>query len=206
MPAAPPDPPIFHITHVNNLASIVGEGGLWSDAQRIARNLTATNIGHLHIKQRRLSRPVTTRAGGKLGEYVPFNFCPRSVMLYVVAKGHDDYRGGQAGILHLVSRVSVATKLGRPWAFSDRHAELAHALHFDDLAQLGEVPWHVMAQAYWTAVREERQAEFLVHEFFPWTAVVEIGAMTQETAECAQAVFAAKSHQPLVAVRREWYY
>lgn len=63
-----------------------------------------------------------------------------------------------------------------------------------------------MAQAYWTAVREERQAEFLVHEFFPWTAVVEIGAMTQETAECAQAVFAAKSHQPLVAVRRECYY
>jgi len=85
-----PDPPIFHITHVDNLPGILREGGLWSDAQRIARNVVSTNIGHLHIKQRRLNRAVTTRSGGKLGDYVPFNFCPRSVMLYAVNRGHQD--------------------------------------------------------------------------------------------------------------------
>jgi hypothetical protein len=28
---------------------------------------------------------------------------------------------------------------------------------------------------HWTHVEEERQAEFLVHDFFPWTAVEAVG-------------------------------
>ena len=52
----PSDPRIFHITHANNLAGILREGGLWCDRQRIARQLGNTNIGHAHIKQRRLTR------------------------------------------------------------------------------------------------------------------------------------------------------
>lgn len=200
------DPRIFHITHVDNLAGILREGGLWCDAQCIARDLAPTNIGHRHIKRRRLERAVTTRAGGKLGDYVPFNFCPRSVMLYAVSRGHDDYRGGQAEIVHLVSRVTTAIHQGRPWAFTDRHAELAHALYFDDLADLGEVPWHVMDVKYWPQVREERQAEFLVHDFFPWTAVEAVGVWGQATSTKVHQAMRAASHRPPVSVEREWYY
>lgn len=89
---------IYHITHADNLAQIVLEGRLWCDAQRIARGLANTNIGYSHIKARRMRHPVTVAAGGTLGEYVPFNFCPRSVMLYVVAQGHENYREGQRAI------------------------------------------------------------------------------------------------------------
>jgi len=190
---------------VDNLPGILLEGGLWSDAQRITRNLASTNIGHLHIKQRRLQHPVTTPAGGKLGDYVPFNFCPRSVMLYVVGRGHADYGGGQADIVHLVSRVSIATNLGRPWAFTDRHAELAHALHYD-LAHLDEVPWHVMDEQYWSAVKEERQAEFLVHDFFPWSAVIEVACMTAAIEQRVGLAIPATQHHPAVSVHRQWYY
>jgi hypothetical protein len=202
----PADPPIFHITHVANLASILREGGLWCDAQRITRGLGHTNIGHLHIKQRRLSRPVRTRTGGTLGDYVPFNFCPRSVMLYVVHRGHQDYNGGQENIVHLVSSVQLAVGLGTPWAFTDRHAELAHALHFDDLHKLDEVPWHVMGLPYWSEVREERQAEFLVHQFFPWTAVAGIAVMTPATAARVQQIIGVAAHRPPVTIEPGWYY
>jgi ssDNA thymidine ADP-ribosyltransferase, DarT len=109
----PQDPSIFHITHVENLVGILREGGLWSDAQRIARTLVTTNIGYTHIKNRRLSRPVPTSGGGMLGDYVPFNFCPRSVMLLAVHGGHQDYGGGQEAVVHLVSCVSRATVVGR---------------------------------------------------------------------------------------------
>ena len=206
MPQVPANPPIFHITHVDNLAGILREGGLWSDAQRNARHLATTNIGHRHIKQRRMNRPVMTTAGGTLGDYVPFNFCPRSVMLYPISRGHDDYRGGQGQIVHLVSDVQTAVALGRPWAFTDRHAELAHALHYDDLSRLDEVPWHVMGETYWSQVKEERQAEFLVYEFFPWTAVREVVAMTVESAKRAQTTIGGSSHHPPVTTRRDWYY
>jgi hypothetical protein len=202
----PPDPLIFHITHMENMPGILREGGLWCDRQRIARQLGNTNIGHAHIKQRRLSRAVTTTAGGTLGDYVPFNFCPRSVMLYSVHRGHQDYKGGQESVVHLVSTVSRATALGRPWAFTDRHAELAHALHFDDLTRLSEVPWHVMADQYWSTVKEERQAEFLVHDFFPWPAIAQVMVMTPAAAQLAQAALGAAQHRPPVAIRPDWYY
>lgn len=204
--AVPSDPLIFHITHVDNLPGILREGGLWCDRQRIARRLGNTNIGLAHIKGRRLTRAVTTRAGGTLGDYVPFNFCARSVMLFAVHKGHRDYADGQEDVIHLVSTVGRAIALGRAWAFTDRHAELAHALHFDDLAKLSEVQWNVMGEQYWSAVKEERQAEFLVHEFFPWTAIVEIAVMTPEAARRVQTALAATHHRPAVAIRREWYY
>lgn len=203
---APEDPPIFHITHVDNLPGILREGGLWCDTERIARGLSSMNIGHLHIKRRRLSRPVVARAGGTLGDYVPFNFCPRSVMLYAVHRGHQDYHAGQQSVLHLVSSVRRAAALGRGWAFTDRHAELEHALYFDDLGKLNEVPWPVMGLKYWTDKKEERQAEFLVREFFPWTAVSAVVAMTPAAAEQAQRSLHAAAHRPPVATKPEWYY
>ncbi len=204
-----PDPPIFHITHVDNLAGVLAEGGLWCDRQRIERGLGSTNIGHRHIKNRRLQRAVPTKDDTTLGDYVPFNFCPRSVMLYAIHKGHRDFVGGQEHIVHLVSAVSSATSLGRAWAFTDRHAELAHALYFDDLARLDEVAWHAMAKRYWAEVREERQAEFLVHEFFPWTAIREIATYGAAVAERVRATLqgpTCSTHAPTVSVRPEWYY
>lgn len=198
--------PIYHITHVRNLPGILREGGLWCDSQRIARGLATTNIGHRHIKGRRLQCPVRTKAGGMLGDYVPFNFCPRSVMLYVVGRGHQDYPGGQEGIVHLVSSIERAISTDRPWAFTDRHAELAHALHFDDLSRLNEVPWHVMNQQYWTDVREERQAEFLVYEYFPWTAVLEVATMSAATKAQVQTALLGAPHTPSVTIKPEWYY
>ena len=206
MTTPPQDPPIFHITHVENLVGILREGGLWSDAQRIARKLVTTNIGYTHIKNRRLSRPVPTRGGGMLGDYVPFNFCARSVMLLAVHGGHQDYAGGQDAVIHLVSCVSRAIAPGRPWAFTDRHAELAHALFYDDPQDLSEVRWDVMPLQWWGQVKEERQAEFLVHEFFPWTCVTEIAAATDASAQRAQQILVGANYQPPVIVRRDWYY
>lgn len=50
---------ISHITHFDNLDSILSQGCLWSDAKRIELGLINQNIGYRHIKQRRLVRPVS---------------------------------------------------------------------------------------------------------------------------------------------------
>jgi hypothetical protein len=36
---------IYHITHVENLVSIIRDGGLWSDAERDRRGLVHENVG-----------------------------------------------------------------------------------------------------------------------------------------------------------------
>lgn len=202
----PDDPWIYHITHVTNLAGMVADGGLWSDAGQRSRRPESVNIGYRHIKDRRMQRLVTAGGRGKLGEYVPFYFCPRSVMLYVISRGSSDYSGREREIVHLVSRMSVATQ-GTQWAFSDRHAEVAHAEHFDDRAHLDKIQWTAVEASYWQAVKEEKQAEFLVKDFFPWHMVRFIGVRDAEILKQVQDLLASGAGTaPPVELRPQWYY
>ena len=100
----PAQPKLYHITHVDNLPDILAAGGLWSDAAMIAQGGPTASIGMSNIKQRRLGLPVKCHPGDHVGDYVPFYFCPRSIMLYLIyCANHLDmtYKGGQTAILHL---------------------------------------------------------------------------------------------------------
>jgi hypothetical protein len=58
-------------------------GVLRSDANRIELGLECDVVGMSHIKRRRLQEiEVSCHAGNTRRRYVPFYFCPRSVMLY----------------------------------------------------------------------------------------------------------------------------
>ena len=80
-------PAIYHITHADNLVSILESGGLWSDAQVAKKSLPCVGIAHEHLKARRARRRVVNTqgeavaAGGTLSAYVPFYFANRSPML-----------------------------------------------------------------------------------------------------------------------------
>jgi hypothetical protein len=201
--------PIFHISHISNLAGIVGAGCLWSDARRRRHKFACTNVGHEHIKLRRMQRPVPVVAGGMLGEYVPVNFCPRSVMLYVISRnGVAGYSGGQMPVVHLVSSIETAVAVGHPWAFTDIHAKLAYARYFDNLAHLDEIDWSVMPLRDWRGEerKKRRQAEFLVHDWFPWHCVERIGVYNPAMAAQVEQICSAAAHRPVVEVRTQWYY
>lgn len=202
----PEDPWIYHITHVTNLSGMLADGGLWSDAGQRARRPESVNIGYRHIKDRRMRRPVTAGGGGMLGEYVPFYFCPRSVMLYVISRGSSDYGGREREIVHLVSRMSIAIR-GARWAFSDRHAEVGHAEHFDDRADLDRIQWPAVNAHYWQACKEEKQAEFLIKDFFPWDRVLGIGVRDAEIREQVNTLLASGAGRaPAVELHPSWYY
>ncbi len=85
MGRVPDQPKIYHITHWRNMPQILADGGLWSDAERIARGLECQIVGMSDIKRRRLEElKVDCHPGTKVGQYVPFYFCPRSIMLYIL--------------------------------------------------------------------------------------------------------------------------
>jgi hypothetical protein len=114
--SVPAHPKVFHITHVRNLRNIVKAGVLWSDAKRVEMGLSCNVVGMSHIKQRRLQEiEVRCHAGTHVGEYVPFYFCPRSIMLYILHRGNHpdlDYNEGQQPIVHL-RRRPCGRKVGR---------------------------------------------------------------------------------------------
>jgi hypothetical protein len=190
------DRPIYHITHVGNLPSILNSGRLWCDAQCRQRGCTANDVGYSHIKDRRMRRQVSVHPGTTLGQFVPFNFCSRSVMLYVLHKGHDGYRGGQNEILHLVSTVGRAIDCGRRWAFTDRHADLGYAEYFNQLDKEGEVDWLVMPLQYWSND----------NDWFPWGAIAEIGVIDAAMQARVEECLADSDHRPTVRVKPGWYY
>ena len=172
------NPDVFHITHINNLASIIQQGGLWSDAECISRNLTNQNIGYSHIKERRLNHPVAVANRGSIGHYVPFDFCPRSVMLYVVGRGHQNYNGGQDEIVHLVTDIAAVRKVNQSCFFTDIHADLNYSEQIDDFNRLDELPWEAINADYWSALKEQKQAEFLAFQSVPWTVVKKVGVIS----------------------------
>lgn len=197
---------VSHITHVDNLFGIISEGCLWSDANRIQRQFNSENIGYSHIKQRRLQHPVTVSAGGTIGEYVPFNFCPRSVMLYVIHQGHDDYHGGQEQIVHLISDIDTIIAVNPHCFFTDIHADLAFAEQIDDFSRLNELDAKKIHAKYWQEFKEEKQAEFLAYNSVPWKCIRQIGVKTPELADRVSQLTATSDHKPEILVKPEWYY
>lgn len=202
--------PVFHITHVENLPSIIQDDCLWCDHEQRNRGARQQKIGYEHIKERRLKHPVGVAKRGTLGNYVPFYFAPRSVMLYVIHKGHENYKGGQELILHLVSSVTTIANYNSACFFTDRHADLGYAQQVDDLARLDSiVDFHAMKEKYWGSnheIKEKRQAEFLVHNSCPWSAIEAIGVHNSEIASKVQKALENAKHKPQIIIRPTWYY
>ena len=124
----PMQPKVYHIVHVDKLASIVADGWLWCDAETTRQNSPGTSIGMPHIKQRRLGLALKSHPDLHVGQCVPFYFCPRSVMLHRISVRNSDltYRGGQAPIVHLEAdlrqTVAWAGANRRRWAFTTSNA------------------------------------------------------------------------------------
>ena len=212
----PPNPTwIYHITHVSNLASILNDGGLLSDAEMIERGGPEVAVGMSEIKKHRLEYQVKCHEGDTVGEYVPFYFCPRSIMLYLLYMGNHpglSYHGGQGPIVHLQANAETvaawATGVGSRWAFSLANAGAAYAPFRCDMTQLGEIDWpSVRANDFRdSTVKEGKQAEFLVKRFVPWELVEHIGVRSAKVEAEVLSAMADAAHQPLVDVRPQWYF
>ena len=209
----PAAPKIYHIVHVDRLASIVADGALWCDAELQERPRTGTTIGMSDIKQRRLTSRLTSHPDIHVGDCVPFYFCPRSVMLFRIHKNNDsglDYRGGQDSIVHLEADLHEARTWAeqheRRWAFTLSNAGSRYFQDRRNLAQLDEIGWDAIHARYWHDCKEEKQAEFLMEQSFPWALVRRVGVLSRPIHDQARNVVKEACHRPAVELKREWYY
>ncbi len=185
MSPMPKNPKIYHITHVNNLEGILERGGLLSDARMIREGGPAQAVGMSKIKRRRLEEiEVTCHPGTKVGEYVPFYYSPRSIMLYILhRRDHQEvnYAGGQEPIIHLEADLNSAVEWakggGVRWALSFSNAG-AYLVEFGcNQSDFHRLDWSaIFARDFRDRdVKERKQAEFLVHGFFPFELISRIG-------------------------------
>lgn len=181
---------------------------------------SGTTIGMNNIKQRRLERnQLTSHPGLKVGDCVPFYFCPRSIMLYLISQAnHPDlcYRGGQSPIVHLEadlhSTVAWANRHGRRWAFSLSNAGSFYFEDRADLVDLKDIHWEAIEARKWAGpgvdpiLKEGKQAEFLVETSFPWQLVERIGVFSRSVFQQVAQVLGGHHHRPVLEIQRDWYY
>lgn len=204
---------IYHITHIDNLESILSEGGLLAYNVMLETQTNYTNIAYENIQDRRATTDVPCGGGGVLHDYVPFYFAPRSPMLYTISRGNvENYTQGQAAVIHLVSSIENIEAEDLCFVFTDGHAVMTFTDFFDELNYLGAIDWNVMQSRYWNDTNEDndrkrrRQAEFLVRSFFPWQLITEIGVMNYRIKTQVENILQNFTHKPSVIVRNNWYY
>jgi len=216
----PAQPKIYHIVHIDRLSSIIADRCLWCDAEIIRREPPGTTIGMNSIKQRRLTElKLTSHPALHVGDCVPFYFCPRSIMLYLIYQANHQelvYRGGQGPIVHMEAdlRASVAwaQQNNRRWAFTLSNAGARYFEDRGDLAQLSEIDWEAVQTNRWsgngiaTSVKEGKQAEFLMENHFPWHLIERVGVFSRKIYDQVVSALPLDEHQPQVVIKPEWYY
>lgn len=204
--------PVFHFTHRDNLALILRAGGLHCDARMAAQGGHA-NVGDLNIKQRRARRAVPVAALGVVADYVPFYYAPRSPMLYSISCNNvPDCPHPQSELAYLVTSTDALFE-GHTCCFTDRNAVLAHARFSDQQTQLATlIDWPLMAARIWRDTpedlsrKERRMAEFLVHQFVPWSQVSGVAVYDAQNMRYVQNVLAGQPYAPPVSIQRDWYF
>jgi ssDNA thymidine ADP-ribosyltransferase, DarT len=179
------------------------------------RRQGGTVIGMDSIKSRRLALPVTRHPGTNVGDSVPFYFCPRSIMLYVIHCANNlqlAYKRGQNPIIHLEADLKTVVNQvednERLWAFSLSNAGAYYTQFHSGLDRLGEINWDaVIATGFWSAdIKEGKQAEFLVNPSFPWHLIERIGVHSQEMVSRVSQAMKTSDHRPRIEIMRNWYF
>jgi hypothetical protein len=166
--------------------------------------------------------PPTEDSSVNVGDCVPFYFSPRSIMLFKLHRPDTPeitYRGGQGPIVHLEADlgtvVAWANQQQRCWAFSLSNAGAFYTQFRNSQNDLHHIDWDAVASNNFSAgsytpsgnqVKEGKQAEFLLHNDFPWSLVQRIGVASQSIAIQAQAAIANAAHSPQISVQPSWYF
>ncbi|MDI9407930.1 MAG: DUF4433 domain-containing protein [Candidatus Pacebacteria bacterium] len=196
---------LYHIVHIDRLASIIDRGGLFSD--RIVRrdDLTGTNIGNSNIKNARLDRKIEDKHSLTVGDCVPFYFAPRSVMLYVIKA-----TGGQEQVIHLEFEYQTILEYleisNKRKFYTCTNARANYTEFHQDFGTLSRLNWNAINAKNWTGCKEEKQAEFLVETMVPWQLVKVIGVQNSQVFDQVKKQLEVIPYKPEVKLKPDWYY
>jgi hypothetical protein len=136
-------------------------------------------------------------------------------MLYLLhQENHPDlsYRGGQRLLVHLEADLYTVVQWAESnncrWAFSKSNAGARYTRFFNNLAQLDEINWEAVAARDFRpmAIKEGKQAEFLLFDVCPWQLIERIGVIDAQTEQRVAAMLRQTGHRPIVSIQSGWYY
>lgn len=198
---------LFHITDISNLPAILNADGLLSDVA-LAKSARSV-IGYEHIKQRRMTQyRVPCCSNRFVGEFVPFYYCFRSPMLYLINQGKTGKPlGYQHNIVHLQTSIGRVTKDCSTWAISDGNAGAGYTSFYNELSALDQLDWGIIHSNNWSGDRKNmKQAEFLAADFLPWESIETVGCFNSQAVSRVAESISNSTHKPQLLSKPDWYY
>jgi len=185
---------VFHITHLDNLSSILTRG-LLSKQSMDREGLPYRDISLVTAQQRRRQRTVRASKRGEsldgfdreLHEMVPFYFNPRNAMLYLRQK-----EGLALGVIEVP--VEAICDGNRLLAFSNGNMASSTSTSSCTFDELPRVPWTDVNARSWNDPDYERKAdlrhrtcaEFLVTPSIPEDLITKIHVADVRAAQAAR--------------------
>jgi len=182
----------FRITHRDNLNHVLRHGLVNKHHENADKNFVA--IGNFEIIDVRSGTEAGLPGYGNIGEYVPFYFTPRSIMLYNIVTGYyapKVPKRSKDEIIVIRCRIEDLVK-GSQWFFTDGQANDGETTHYNDLKHLAQIDWECIQHGDFSKSdgdydRQRRyQAEFLVHDSVPVEHIESICVYSQEMKNWAE--------------------
>jgi hypothetical protein len=177
------------------------------------RSESWVNIGNQELIDKRQKHCVLMPPGGTLNDYVPFYFTPFSVMLKNIHSG----RGGvkqrsNDEIVILVSSIHKVNSAGLDFLFTDSHAYYQWTSFYKDIKDLDQIDWPLLQSRDFKrdaddpAKFERYQAEALIHNACPMSALLGVICYNDATQQTVQKMLQSHNLDLQVHVRPGWYF
>lgn len=195
----------YRITHIQNLPQILTNGLVNKHHANAGTEYVA--IGNPEIIDVRSNSKVKLNGYGYIGDYVPFYFTPKSIMLFNILTGYwhpTVPKRHREEIIVIRCLIDELVKLSR-WFFTDGQANVRDTTdHYNDLECLNKIDWANIQNSNFSKSdgdydRPRRyQAEFLVHQEVPVKSIESINVYNSNTAHAVDVIL--KKHFSTLAV------
>jgi hypothetical protein len=170
-------------------------------------------IGNHDLISKRDKHPVVPPPSGTLSDYIPFYFTPFSPMMYNIKTGWGGIRQrNNDEIVIMVSSLRTLQTNKIPFLFTDRHAYLAAAQFYSDLARLDQIDWDMLQRRDFRndpddpSKKERYQAEALVHKHLSVDALSGLVCYSDDVLKSLNAVLAERKLAMKVVKKPDWYF
>lgn len=198
---------------MDNVADIL-ENGLCTKHHPYACD-NYVSIGNTEIIDTRDSTPVKIPGYGNIGDYIPFYFTPRSMMLLNIVTGIRQPVVRKRNKDELIVIRCLIEKLAEldQFFFSDGQANVTSiSEHYNDLGDLDEIDWPIIHRSDFKKDLDDPdkqrryQAEFLVHYHVPVTHIESIHVYTEKAAKIVKIELAKTEHLLPIKVTKEYFF
>ena len=177
-------------------------------------NSDYVHIGNPEIIDVRSITPVKIANHGMIGDYVPFYFTPKSIMLYNIITGYWHPlvpRRNRNEILIIRCLISDLATFPQ-WFFTDGQANAIISNHYNDLSDLDQIDWKSIQNSDFSKSngdydRPRRyQAEFLVYEQVPLEKVESLNVYDNQTADIVTNILKQNNINLAVNIQPQYFF